>query len=174
LARRQRADIALDSGLSTLGIHVTRLAEFFYSLSITLWVGGLMVVGGLVTPVLFAQLPDRALAGNVAGTLFTLLAMIGFVCGAYLVLYLFARRGWRALKSGVLWAVIVMLAFDAAGHFGISPVIAELKAYRLSQQLIESEFAQRFATWHRISELLYGAQTLVGLALLSLQERGKN
>ena len=43
----------------------------------TVFVGGLFAIGYFTAPVLFAQLSDRTLAGNLAGTLFTLVALFG-------------------------------------------------------------------------------------------------
>jgi len=48
-----------------------RFAEHLYSIVITLWVGALWAIGYLAAPTLFHVLDDRALAGKVAGQLFT-------------------------------------------------------------------------------------------------------
>lgn len=153
---------------------MNRLAGSLYSITITLWVGGLFAIGFLVAPVLFAQLPDHALAGNLAGTLFTLMALVGFVCGGYLILFLLMRHGLRTFKSGVFWIVLLMLVLNAAGHFGIQPIIAQLKADALPRQVMESALRDRFAAWHGISSGLYLIQSLLGLWLVVWQERGKN
>lgn len=153
---------------------MNRLADAIYSIAVALWVGGLLVIGYVAAPVLFSQLSDRALAGNLAGTLFAAIAFIGFACGAYLVAFLLFRRGWRALKSPVFWLVVVMLAFTAAGHFGIQPILAQLKADALPRQVMESALRDRFSAWHGISSGLYLLQSLLGLALVVIQERGRN
>ena len=152
---------------------MNRLAESLYSITVTMWVGGLFAIGFLVAPVLFAQLPDHALAGNLAGTLFTLIAIIGFVCGGYLIMFLFVRQGLRAFKCGVLWIVLLMLVLNAAGHFGIQPIITQLNADALPRQVMESALRDRFAAWHGISSVLYLVQTLFGFALAVIQEQGK-
>ena len=41
---------------------------------LTLWVGGLWAIGYMVAPALFATLEDRALAGNLAGLMFEIIA----------------------------------------------------------------------------------------------------
>ena len=45
------------------------LSEALYQIAITLWVGGLLAIGYIAAPVLFASLGDRQLAGMVAGKL---------------------------------------------------------------------------------------------------------
>lgn len=150
-----------------------RFAGALYNLCIAVWVGGMLAIGYLAAPVLFAQLADRTLAGNLAGAMFSAMAWVGIVCGAYLLLYLVASKGWRAIKSGVFWIVLLMLALTVAGHFGIQPILAQLKADALPRQVMESALRDRFATWHGISSGLYLVQSLLGLALVVLQERGR-
>jgi hypothetical protein len=73
----------------------------------------------------------------------------------------------------VFWIVLLMLALAAAGHFGVQPILAQLKTDALPRQVMESALRDRFATWHGVSSALYLVQTLLGIALLVLQERGK-
>ena len=144
-----------------------------YSVAVTVWVGSMLAIGYLAAPVLFAQLSDRGLAGNLAGAMFTYTAWIGMGCGAYLLLYLLGAKGWRAIQSGVFWIVVLMLALAAAGHFGVQPLLAQLKADTLPRQVMESALRSRFATWHGVSSVLYLVQSLLGIALVVLQERGR-
>ena len=150
-----------------------RLAEALYSISIALWVGGLWAVGFLVAPILFAQLPDRVLAGSLGSDLFALTAQIGFVLGGYLLLFLFSRLGRGAFKSRVFWIVVLMLLLNVAGHFGIRPVIAQLRAEALPLSVMESALRGRFSMWHGISSVLYLVQASLGLLLAVFQGRGK-
>lgn len=144
-----------------------------YNVAVALWVGGLLAMGYLVAPLLFSQLADRSLAGSVAGTMFSAMAWVGLACGSYLLLFVLAGKGWRAIQSGVFWIVLLMLALTAAGHFGVQPILAQLKADALPRQVMESALRDRFSTWHGVSSALYLVQTLLGIALAVLQERGK-
>ena len=152
---------------------MNRIAEALYSIAISLWVGGLFAIGYLAAPVLFYRIEDHTLAGNLAGEMFTLIAYVGLVCGGYLVLYLLFRRGWRAIKSGVFWILLVMLVLAVASHFGIQPIIAQIKADALPRQVMESALRDRFAAWHGVSSGLYLVQSLLGLWLVLWQERAK-
>lgn len=152
---------------------MNRLAEALYSIVIALWVGGMFAIGYCAAPVLFAQLTDRTLAGNLAGTLFTLVALFGMACAGYLLLYLLFRRGLRALQCSVFWIVLAMLLLIMAGHFGIQPILAQLKADALPRQVMESALRDRFAAWHGVSSGVYLIQTLLGLWLVAWQDRGK-
>lgn len=149
------------------------LASAFYSIVVALWVGGLFAIGYLAAPVLFSQLADRSVAGTVAGALFSVMAWVGLACGAYLVLFILAGKGWRAIQSGVFWIVLLMLVLTAAGHFGVQPVLVQLKADALPRQVMESALRDRFSTWHGVSSALYLVQSLLGIALVLMEERGK-
>jgi hypothetical protein len=144
-----------------------------YGITVTVWVGGLFATGYLAAPVLFSQLADRSLAGAVAGAMFSVVAWVGLACGTYLILFVLAGKGWRAVQSGVFWIVLLMLALTVAGHFGIQPILAQLKADALPRQVMESALRDRFSTWHGVSSALYLVQSLLGIALVILQERGK-
>ena len=144
-----------------------------YNVAVALWVGGLLVTGYLVAPLLFSQLADRSLAGAVAGTMFSAMAWVGLACGSYLLLFVMTGKGWRAIQSGVFWIVLLMLALTVAGHFGVQPILAQLKADALPRQVMESALRDRFSTWHGVSSALYLVQSLLGIALAVLQERGK-
>jgi len=146
--------------------------DSLYQIAVTLWVGGLWAIGFIAAPVLFAYLEDRTLAGALAGRAFSVVAWVGIACAAYLIVFLLARRGWRAVKSSVFWIVLFMLGMTVAGHFGIQPILAELKAQALPREVMESVVRSRFATWHGVASGLYLAQSLLGVALVVIQGRG--
>jgi MFS family permease len=150
-----------------------KLASALYSIAVAVWVGSLLAIGYIAAPVLFAQLADRSLAGNLAGAMFTVMAWVGFVCGTYLILFLAFTKGWRAVKSLVFWIVLLMLGLTAVGYFGVQPIMVQLKADALPRYVMESALRDRFATLHGVASALYLAQSVLGIALVILQERGK-
>jgi hypothetical protein len=150
---------------------MSRIAHSLYAICITLWVGGQWAIGYMVAPTLFAKLGDRALAGNMAGQLFALIAWVGIGCASYLILYLFSQRGAGVFKSSVFWLVVIMLLLTLAGHFGIQPILAQLKLEALPREVMDSILRDRFATWHGVSSVLYLLQSLLGLMLVLRQNR---
>src|SRR5574343_2017177 len=104
-----------------------KLSEALYLVAITLWVGGLWVIGYLAAPLLFASLGDRQLAGVVAGKLFALIGWIGLGSAAYLLVFLFVRHGAGALKRLSVWLILPMALMTAASLFGIQPLMVQLK-----------------------------------------------
>lgn len=149
-----------------------RLADALFSITLTLWIGGLWAIGYLVAPTLFSTLGDRHLAGLVAGKLFALIGWVGLVCASYLLLSLVLRLGAAVLRRGVFWLLLVMVALTLVSQFGIQPWLAQLKAEALPREVMESVLRDRFVTWHGISSILYLVQSLLGLLLIVLGGRG--
>ncbi|MCB1733844.1 MAG: DUF4149 domain-containing protein [Gammaproteobacteria bacterium] len=135
---------------------------------LTLWVGGLWVIGYVVAPVLFATLEDRMLAGMLAGRMFAAIAYIGLFAGTVLlVAEWFRADGARRAR----WAVLfVMLLLVAIGEFVLQPKMAALKAAGLPRELAGSDFAML----HGIASVLYLINSLLGLALVVGWQRKAN
>jgi len=122
---------------------------------------------------LFAVLPDRALAGTIAGKLFALIAYIGIGCAIYLVLFKLARLGGGALKQLPFWVIVLMLVLVAAGQFGITPILEGLKAQAWPQHVMESVFRDRFTAWHGVSSVLYLIVSVLGVLLVYFEVRSR-
>ena len=134
---------------------------------ITLWVGALWAIGYIAAPVLFyASQVDRQTAGMLAGQMFTLVAYIGVGSAFYLLIHRLVRFGTLALKQGFFWAALVMLLLTLAGHFGIQPILAGLKAQAMPTDVMQSVFADRFKTWHGVASIAYMIESLLGLVLV--------
>lgn len=141
------------------------------SLGLTLWVGGMWLLGYAVVPVLFRMLPDRMLAGRVAGELFTWMAYIGIVSALYLIAYLWRRPGRAALRGTVLRLVVVMLLLVLVGQFVLQPLLADLKAQVAPLDVMTTPLAAQFRQWHAVSSIVYLVQSLLG-AWLALRWHG--
>lgn len=133
--------------------------------AITLWVGALWMTA-MTASVLFRTLPDRQLAGLVAGKLFTIVSIIGIVCGLWLLLQRLASGGLSALKQSLFWVLLIMWVLVLVGEFGIQPLLAQLKASALPNDVMQSVFASRFRTWHGVASIAYLAECLLGLWLV--------
>lgn len=151
---------------------MAKLADSLESVLVTLWVGGLWVIGYLAAPMLFAAIPDRMLAGAAAGRLFTGIAWIGIACGIVLLALRALRlRGAATTGSRQAWLVVAMLALTLAGHFGVQPVLQRLKDEVAPAPVMESANRDAFGRWHGVSSGLYLVQSLLGLALVVTRSR---
>ena len=132
---------------------------------ITLWVGALWTTG-LSAYVLFDSLQDKQLAGSLAGKLFTVVSYIGMASGFYLLIQRLLDYGSGALKQSFFWAVFVMLLLVLAGHFGIQPILAQLKADAMPADVMHSIFAERFGKWHGVASVAFLVECLLGFVLV--------
>lgn len=150
-----------------------RIATALYALVTAIWLGSQMAIGYIAAPVLFSQLADRTLAGNVAGAMFSVMAWVSLACGAYLLSYVITIKRRDVFRSSVFWLVICMLGITVISHFGIQPLLAQIKHDALPLPVTESAFHERFALWHGVSSGLYLLQTMLGVALVIVQNYGK-
>lgn len=141
------------------------MAHRFALILITLWVGALWMTG-ITAYTLFDIMLDKQLAGSLAGMLFTIVSYIGMASAFYLLIQRLLDFGTGALKQSFFWAVLVMLLFVLAGHFGIQPLIMQLKADALANNITQSVFASRFKTWHGVASIAYLAECLLGFVLV--------
>ncbi|MEZ5584837.1 MAG: DUF4149 domain-containing protein [Candidatus Competibacteraceae bacterium] len=128
-----------------------------------IWVGSLWTIGFIVAPTLFHLLDDRALAGLIAGRLFSLESYLGLLCGGLLLL-----MAWYKISSGqrFSWRIVLlgaMLIIIIVGEFGLQPLLASYKAQGLSAE---------FARWHGISAMLYALNCLLGLVWIVTGNQG--
>ena len=145
---------------------MNKIAHGLAVLAASVWLGGMCAIGYLAAPVLFQTLPDRQLAGMLAGKLFSVTAYMGIVCALYLLAYYFAQCGKQAVRKKVFWVVAAMLLLTLVGQFGIQPILANLKAQALPTEVMHSAFANSFRTWHGVASILYLLQSLLGIVLV--------
>jgi hypothetical protein len=145
---------------------VRDLPRYLADLSITLWVGGTWMLGYVAVPALFKLLPDRQLAGMVAGHLFTLLAYIGIGCALFLLIYQLRQFGRSTLQHKSFRIAAAMLLLVLIGQFVLQPILAGLKAQALPLDVMQSPLAAQFKTWHAVSGILYLIQSLLGIVLV--------
>lgn len=128
-----------------------------------LWAGSLWAVGYLVAPTLFATLSDRVLAGSIAGSMFHSMAMLSLGCGLAMLLLLWrATPGWDARRRRtVLALIVVMVMCTVASHFGLQPLMAELRAAAGAGGVMESAAKSRFGMLHGIASIIYLVQSIL-------------
>lgn len=128
-----------------------------------LWAGSLWAVGYLVAPTLFATLSDRVLAGSIAGSMFHAMALLSLGCGLAMLLLLWrATPGWDAQRRRtVLVLVVLMVMCTVASHFGLQPLMAELRAAAGSGGVMESAAKSRFGMLHGMSSVIYLVQSVL-------------
>ncbi len=138
---------------------------------LALWAGAMWTAGYIAAPLLFARLDDRALAGTLAGGLFSAVAVLGLACGGLLLaaqLWRHGRHVWRRWRAVLLAA---MVAVTLAGELGLKPRLAALREAGL-----ESPAARAFGRLHGLASVLFLFNSLGGLVLVAAgpdQSRGR-
>jgi uncharacterized membrane protein len=143
-------------------------------LSAALWVGGTWAIGYLAVPVLFQTLPDRQLAGLLAGKMFTWMAFAGIACALYLLAYQFRQFGRPVWQQKSFLVVVAMLTLLVISQLGIQPIMTDLKSQALPLDVMHSALAPQFKTWHAVSGILYLMQSLLGIVLIARSVDLKN
>lgn len=122
-------------------------------MALALWWGSLTALAGFVVPMLFANLPSPALAGNMAGKLFSVQNWVSLACGLSVLLIYGKNQGFPRAKRS--YDAIELIAFSMLSalviEFGVSPRILARDQLKL---------------WHTAGSVLYAVQWLcVGLLL---------
>jgi hypothetical protein len=118
------------------------------------WAGSLWTVCGIVAPSLFAVLPDRHLAGQVAGYFFRLETWVGLGCGS--VAWLLMWRTKRILRADYLLLVTTIVA----------PLISEIVLHPMLDSARSQADMSRFGMLHGVSVLLFLVACVTALLLV--------
>lgn len=137
------------------------------SVLLTLWIGGLWIIGYLVVPTLFAVLDDRHTAGLLAGKLFQTINFVGLGIGTFLLISVLMSSGEQRfnlmLRKWRVWVIATMLLVIAVAAFVIQPMMQELKLQGLVEGSVE---ASQFGRLHGVSSILFLLNSLLGLLLV--------
>jgi uncharacterized membrane protein len=148
---------------------------------LSLWIGGLAVLGFVAAPTIFSALETqdpaggRALAGLVFGAVFARFQTWAWVLGGLLILLLGARAllgprprrlGWR------LWTIAGMLALSLYTAFGLAPRIDQIRretSGSISSRPDTDPLKQEFGRLHGLSNVFMLVTLLGGIGLLAIE-----
>ena len=122
-------------------------------LAAALWWGGLSVMGFVAVPMLFANLPTPAQAGNMAARLFEAQTYISIACCALLLAVSKPKHAERQAP----WAQAAIV-FVIAGL-----LLALLQQYGVAPRIVAR---QNLRLWHSVGSVMYALQWLCALAVL--------
>jgi len=137
-------------------------------LLLTVWVGGMWTVGYIVAPTLFATLNSPALAGTIAGRLFSIMSYVGLICGGLLLIGYLIDNGIQAVQQWRGLVLIVMLLIVCIGQFVLEPHMAVLRDAGLQGLNLRA-----FMRLHGVAQILFLLTSLGGLALVLFGVRQK-
>ncbi|MCW5235371.1 DUF4149 domain-containing protein [Verminephrobacter eiseniae] len=129
------------------------MLERLPALVAALWWGSLSTIGPVVVPLLFAQLPSPALAGQMAARLFAAQTWVALACGLVLLLASRPRHApqqppWASAAMGFILGGMLLALLS---QFGVTPRIMARQDLRL---------------WHSLGTAMYALQWCCALAVL--------
>jgi len=143
-------------------------------LCLALMLGLLVVPGYIVAPVLFAKAGSVSLAGTLAGDVFHM-ANIGLIFLSVAVVVFWLRMVKGGLTIGRLrWSLLLLItALIIGNEYGVSPILAELKAQIGPMPQTDDGDPQRklFGYWHGISAMIHLVAAVATAALVALGGR---
>lgn len=142
-------------------------------LALTMWVGGLFVIGGLVAPVLFYKSGLTSIeAGKIAGLCFDAQTILDFACAAIVFFIFLIEKKGKLLRQPSFWVLLVLVVCVVANQYGITPIIEHIKQTTLPDA--NGRLGKEFAKWHGISSSIYWFEALLATGLLWSQIPEKN
>lgn len=142
------------------------MADSLESILLTLWVGGLWVTGLVFAPVLFHSY-ERVVAGDIAGRLFSAMALVSLGCGTLLLAMVAVRIGRRAWRDWRAALLLCMLVITLIGEFGLAPRMQELKEFAAHHPPATDAWRE-FGRLHAVAGVLFLLNCLLGLVLVIL------
>ena len=115
-----------------------------------LWWGSLTSTGFLVVPMLFAYLPSKAIAGNMAAQLFSAQTWIAVVCGLWLLL-----QSRSALEQGRATRAASALPYILSGM-----LLALVSEFIVAPHIVARD---NLPLWHSLGTAAYGLQWLCAM-----------
>ena len=148
--------------------------RFLTALALGLWLGAMLFFSAGVAPAAFGALPSRELAGNMVNAVLRNLHVLAYVTGGALLVGLAIRTalGDRRFAAAKLAIAGAMLAVALYSGLAVSPPLAEIRARVGSIDALDPTNPERdrFNQLHKLSVTLMGANLLLGVTLLALEQ----
>lgn len=148
--------------------------RFLMSLSLILWIGGILFFVLVMARTLFAVLP-RHLAGSVVNPTLNQLHWIGIVSG---IIFLASSLVYSRLTTGDFHffavshvLIVLMLLLTCISQFAVMPQMAPLRAQMGTMESVPAALQAQFDALHAWSTRLEGGALLLGLVLVYLTAR---
>jgi len=143
--------------------------HIFYTVVLSLWVGGMAMFTFVVTPIVFNSF-DRDMAGRIVGELFPAYFWFNLILSALALVAIVS--GWLSLaKVGYrisLGLVVLALFINVAVTFKLHPDVRAVKLaiHSFSDATADTDLLARFRKLHGVSAVLNLVVLADGLALL--------
>jgi len=159
------------------------LLRYLYILALVVWLGGMVVAGGVVAPAVFGVLQEwnpqegRVLAGRVFGEVLRRLYWLGYAMAGVMFVSLTLHRllGSRPIKYGVRAVILAfMLSCTLFADYRVNPQVAAIQARvggPVSMLPAGDPIREEFNRLHGLANILLSLTVAGGLALLFWEAR---
>lgn len=159
------------------------LLRYLYVLALVLWLGGMVVAGGIAAPSIFSILETwnpvdgRVLAGRVFGEVLRRLYLLGYAMAGVMFVSLTLHRllGARPIRYGVRAIILaLMLAFTLVADYHVGPQVAAIQVQvsgPVSALPAEDPIRVEFNRLHGLANILLSLTVAGGLGLLFWEAR---
>jgi hypothetical protein len=159
------------------------LLRYLYILALVVWLGGMVVAGGVVAPSVFGVLQEwnpqegRVLAGRVFGEVLQRLYWLGYAMAGVMFVSLTLHRllGSRPIKYGVRAVILAfMVGCTLYADYQVNPQVATIQARvagPVSMLPAGDPIREEFNRLHGLANVLLSLTVAGGLALLFWEAR---
>ena len=157
--------------------------RYLYILALVLWLGGMVVAGGVAAPSIFSVLEawnpvdGRVLAGRVFGEVLKRVYWLGYAMAGVMFVSLTLHRllGARPIKYGVRATILaLMVAFTLVADYYVGPQVANIQTQvsgPVSALPAEDPIRVEFNRLHGLANILLSLTVAGGLGLLFWEAR---
>lgn len=153
------------------------LARWLHGICLSIWIGGLLVIGAIVAPIAFRHAGlDTTQAGNVVGNSFLRFNVVLYAAGALLLLTELAEWGlnrspslkWRRLAWFRLTASVALVALTLYLGFSVAP-----EMFRDREAGNKADFAAAHQYYGTLAQVQVWLAAWIGLlsVMMNLQPR---
>lgn len=161
-----------------------RLVTTIYFISLSVWVGGMIVLAFLVAPLTFKTLGSKTQAGELFGTFLHAFVYVDLACALTCTVTILVRTlrpglhapgpdGWSWAQLALLGGmVLVAAAHDLVVLPRARTARNEIRSFDTPPETPAEENARRgFRRLHTTSEFLFGLNMVLGLCLMGVSAR---
>jgi hypothetical protein len=159
------------------------LLRYLYVLALVVWLGGMVVAGGVVAPAVFGVLDawhpidGRVLAGRVFGEVLQRIYWLGYAMAGVMFVALTLHRllGARPIRYGVRAGILgFMVLFTLVADYQVAPRVAAIQAQvagPVSALPAEDPIRGEFNRLHGLANIFLSLTVVGGLGLLFWEAR---
>lgn len=149
---------------------LSRFITYLQGLLLCVALGGMWVLAYVAVPIIFQQLPDKVLAGRLAGEVLVYSNYLVLLCFILLVLLgLFDNLKSNGMgNSCKLYLVLIAssIVLILLNQFFVFPTMQGLKELVAPFDVMSSPLRGEFIFWHGVSSVIYLTHSLLGVGVL--------